>query len=123
MRWHQVPLSVWHSTILLTTPGKVLKIIVLLPKREIRWVGGKEMSSENFFFLIHRNSSMALKPRLIRNLSPPTEIQVLLAAGVGGVPAQRNNIRLNHKPIIYNFVFIYLHKFCWIIFLWGENWV
>lgn len=50
------------------------------------------MSSENIFFLIHRNSSTALKPRLIRNLSPSTEIQILSAAGVGGVPAQRNNI-------------------------------
>lgn len=92
MRWHQVPLSIWHSAILLTTPGKVLKITVLLPKTETRQVEGKDMSSENTFFLIHRNSSMALKPRLIRNLSPSTEIQILLAAGVGGVPAQRNNI-------------------------------
>lgn len=50
-------------------------------------------------FLSHRKCSMTLKPRLTRNISPPTEIQVLLGAGVEGVPPQRN--RVNFKTIIF----------------------
>lgn len=41
---------------------------------------------------------MTLKPRLIRNISPPTEIQVLLGAGVFPL---REILRVNFKPIVF----------------------
>lgn len=44
---------------------------------------------------------MILNTRIIRNIIPPTEIQVLLGAGVGGVFLLRDILRVNFKPIIF----------------------
>lgn len=51
---------------------EALQILVILSKRSSDGLEEKEFLQKHF--LSHRNSSRALKPMLIKNFIPPTEI-------------------------------------------------